>query len=79
MTGSMRPLLDFLDELDSHKISHRLDRARDDAIMVQINTPGEYWEVEFFANGEVEVERFTTQGVDQASAELLQDIVKRGS
>lgn len=30
--------------------------------MVCIDVPGERWEVEFFVNGDVEVERFLTQG-----------------
>lgn len=33
-----------------------------DDIMVEIAVPGERWEVEFFADGNVEVEKFVSQG-----------------
>jgi hypothetical protein len=54
----LQKLLEFLSDLDGHKIFHRLSRARPEAIMVEIAVPGERWEVEFFADGHVEVEVF---------------------
>lgn len=57
----MNPLqkrLDFLLALDQHKIFYRLSRVRPEAIMVEIAVPGERWEVEFFADGHLEVEIF---------------------
>ena len=54
----MQRLLDFLSALDERKISHKLTRVRPEAIMVEIAVPGERWEVEFFAEGHVEVEVF---------------------
>jgi hypothetical protein len=54
----LQKLLDFLTELDNRKIFHRLSRVRPEAIMVEIAVPGERWEVEFFADGAVEVEVF---------------------
>jgi len=37
--------------------------------MVNVNVPGERWEVEFFDDGSVEVERFVTTGaLSDASA-----------
>ena len=54
----LQKLLDFLTELDSHKIFHRLSRVRPEVILVEIAVPGERWEVEFFADGEIEVEVF---------------------
>lgn len=55
-------LMEFLAELDACHVSYRLDRARLETIMVTVVVPGERWEVEFFAGGEVEVERFRTVG-----------------
>jgi hypothetical protein len=55
---TLQKLLDFLVELDGRKIYHQLARHRSDAIMVEIAVPGERWEVEFFADGHVEVEVF---------------------
>jgi hypothetical protein len=54
----LRKLLDFLSDLDERKIFHRLSQVRPEAIMVEIAVPGERWEVEFFADGHVEVEVF---------------------
>jgi len=53
-------LLRFLAKLERAGIDFRLDRVRDEAIMVRIDVPGERWEVEFFADGELEIERFGT-------------------
>lgn len=54
----LQDLLDFLSQLDQAGIYFRLDRVRDEAIMVRIDIPGERWEVEYFADGEIEIERF---------------------
>jgi hypothetical protein len=60
--NSLQKLLDFLDELERRKIYFRLERERSEAIMVRVDVPGERWEVEFFADGEVEVEMFHSSG-----------------
>jgi len=63
--NNFQRLLDFLDELERHKVYFRLERNRSEALMVRVDVPGEHWEIEFFANGEVEVEIFrsTESGV----------------
>jgi hypothetical protein len=61
-SGSLQSLLDFIGKLSSAKIFFRLDSHRDEAVMVRVDVPGERWEVEFFADGEVEVERFLSSG-----------------
>ena len=58
----LRRALAFVDRLESRKIWHRLEVVRD-ALMVVVAVPGEYWEVEFFPDGHVEVERFRSNGV----------------
>lgn len=57
-TNSLKQLLGFLDALDRHKIYFRLERVRSEALMVKVDIPGERWEIEFFAEGEVEIEIF---------------------
>lgn len=57
----MKKLISFLEKLDENKIYYELNKVRD-AIMVEIAVPGERWEVEFFADGNVEVEKFVSQG-----------------
>jgi hypothetical protein len=53
----MKKLIDFLERLEEKKIYYKLNKVRD-AIMVEVVIPGERWEVEFFANGNVEIEKF---------------------
>lgn len=60
--SSLSALLDFLDRLEQHGISYRLEHNRSEAIMVLIAVPGERWEVEFMDDGGVEVERFLSSG-----------------
>jgi len=49
--------------LDQAKIHYNLARARDETVMVEVHVPGERWEIEFFADGDVEVEIFRSDGV----------------
>ncbi len=53
----MEKLLSFLDKLEERQIYYKLNKVRD-AIMVEIALPGKRLEVEFFADGNVEVEKF---------------------
>ena len=55
-------LVAFLNKLEQQGITYTLDYHRDEAIMVTVSVPGERWEVEFFEDGEVEVEKFTSGG-----------------
>jgi len=50
-------MLGFLGRLDKHQVPYALAHVRPDASMVQFALPGERWEVEFLADGSVEVER----------------------
>ena len=61
-------LLAFLGRLDTAKISYKMEHSRDDAIMVIAFAPGEYWEIEFVADGEVDIERYRSNGhIDEES------------
>lgn len=57
----MKQLIDFLEKLEEKKIYYKLNKVRD-AIMVEVAVPGERWEIEFFANGNIEVEKFVGNG-----------------
>lgn len=57
----LRKLLSFLDRLEQDKVWYRLEHVRD-SVMVLVAIAGERWEVEFFADGTVEVERFRSSG-----------------
>ena len=60
-----RELLELLGRLREAKIAHRLSQSRDDAIMIEVDVPGERWEIEFVDYGDeihVEIERFRSGG-----------------
>lgn len=69
-------LLRFLGELEQERVSYTLAHHRDDALMVTVALPGERWEIEFFADGLVEVERFASTG-DICGEEALAEISAR--
>lgn len=70
----MSALLQTLEHLDAHNIWYRLEHVRD-SIMVLIAFPGERWEVEFFADGHVEVEKFISTGGVVEERDILARIV----
>lgn len=51
-------------ELGNRNIRYQLFIVRPEAIMVSVAVPGERWEIEFFDDDHVELERFQTLGVD---------------
>lgn len=55
-------LTQFLDRLDEADLHYTLSSVREGAILVAVTQPGERWEVEFMADGDVEVERFRSDG-----------------
>lgn len=57
----MKKLYAFLEQLEEAGIFFTLQRIRE-SIMVNVVVPGERWEVEFFEDGHVVVERFVTAG-----------------
>ncbi len=57
----MNKLIDFLEKLENNKIYYRLNKIRD-SILVEIAVPGERWEVEFMADGEIVIEKFISDG-----------------
>lgn len=65
----MVKLLEFLDNLEKNKIYYRLNKIRD-SILVEIVVPGERWEVEYFADGTIEIERFFSDGQIKGENEI---------
>jgi hypothetical protein len=77
-TNPLQAMLDFLVALDNAKIFYRLSRPRAEALMVEAAVPGERWEVEFFADGHIETERFRTMGEVTSDPALLQELLSPG-
>lgn len=65
----MNNLIDFLDKLEERKIYYRLNKIRD-SILVEIAVPGQRWEVEFFPDGDIQVEKFISDGEIKGKTEL---------
>ena len=55
-------LTTFLKHLEGAHLYYTLASHRDGTIMVLVTVPGERWEIEFFGDGSVEVERFRSNG-----------------
>ncbi len=68
----MEKLLGFLSELEERNIFYRLSHVREETIMVEIAVPGERWEVEFFADGHLEVETFLANPAGIEGEEAIQ-------
>jgi hypothetical protein len=54
-------LLSFLKKLEERKIYYRLEKVRE-SIMVDVTVPGQRWEIEFFDDGHIEIEKFISDG-----------------
>lgn len=75
----MDKLIEFLNGLEAREIYYRLNKIRD-SILVEIAVPGERWEVEFMADGEILLERFHSSGKlegEKELAELLEEFLDR--
>ena len=60
-----REFLALLVKLDRARISYRLHHSRDDAMLIEVNVPGERWEIELCDYGDEfqwEIERFRSLG-----------------
>ncbi len=56
--NALSKLLSFLNRLDASNISYILKHNREETIVVFIDVPGQRWEVDFFEDGSIEVEKF---------------------
>ncbi len=68
----MKELIEFLERLENENIYYRLNKVRD-SVMTEIAVPGERWEVEFFADGHIEIEKFRSDGeiLDETALDTL--------
>jgi hypothetical protein len=67
-------LLAFLERLDKAKVPYDMRHSREDAIMVVAFAPGQYWEIDFLEDGEIEIERFTSNGHIDDDESILNDL-----
>ena len=72
-TAVFDELIQFLESLRTASIHYSLDAIRPNALLVVVVVPGQRWEIEFFADGNVEVEKFVSDGtiLDKGALEGL--------
>jgi len=70
--NTLQTLIDFLDKLEENKIYYKLGKIRD-SILVEVVVPHQRWEVEFFPDGMVDVEKFLSDGTmfDKSEIDVL--------
>jgi hypothetical protein len=74
--AKLSKLTSFLDRLDEADLHYTLQSVRESAVLVAVTLPGERWEVEFMADGDVEVEVFTSDG-EVRGAEAIAELFER--
>ena len=57
----LKKMLSFLNKLEKKSIYYKLNKVRDEAIMVEVAVPGQRWEIEFLDDGSVDVEKFISE------------------
>jgi len=62
MINDIISILKFIDKLQARKIYHRIRCTRSDAISIDVDVPGERWEIDFLEDGTVDVEIFKSDG-----------------
>ena len=68
-TDQFDNVLSFIRRLEEAKIFYQMESYRYDGISVVVTVPGQRWEVDFLADGEVDVEKFVSNGeIDDESA-----------
>jgi hypothetical protein len=73
----LQRLFDFLDALERHKFCFSLERNRSETIMVRVDVPVEFWEIEFYADGQIEVESVRSTGGGVMGGSEAQTALKR--
>ncbi|NLD46083.1 MAG: hypothetical protein GX660_02635, partial [Clostridiaceae bacterium] len=58
----IKDLNSFLNKLDECKIYYKINKIRNESIMVEVTVPGQRWEVEFMDDGTIEIEKFISDG-----------------
>lgn len=71
--AKLSKLTNFLDRLDQAELHYTLSSIREGAVMIAVTLSGARWEVEFMADGDVEVEIFTSDG-DIHGADMLDEL-----
>lgn len=72
--GIFGRLLDLLNRLDRAHIYYKLDHTRPDSVMVDVAVPGWRWEIEFMADGSVDIERYHSFAGVETNPALIEEL-----
>ena len=72
MAYTIDDLMKLLEELDRLNAYYNLRRTRDDAISIDIATPGARWEIDFLPNERIDVEIFRSDGEMYDESKLVE-------
>lgn len=67
-------LLDFLNRLERAHVSYTLRHTRPDSIMADLSLPGWRWEVEFMADGSIDIERYASENGVENDPGLIEQL-----
>lgn len=56
----IKDFIAFLNKLEENDIFYKLNKVRNEAIMVEVAVPGQRWEIEFLEDGTVDIEKFVS-------------------
>lgn len=73
--SAFNDMLLFIERLEKSKIKYRINQIRD-STLIEVRIPGEYCEVEFFADGHIDVEPYPQKGDTQYGQESLEVFLK---
>lgn len=75
-TAVFDALLRFLNRLSDAGIHYTIRHSRFDAVMVEVAVPGQRWEIDFLADGDVDVEIFKPDGGVVAADGRLDQLIE---
>ena len=75
-TSFFNKFLTFLNQLEQQKNNYQIQHHREEAVMITVSIVGERWEIEFLENGDIEVEKFISNGEIEGE-EALKEIFER--
>lgn len=70
----IKEFIHFLNKLEEKKIYYKLDKIRNESILVEIVVLGQRWEVEFMEDSSIEIEKFISDSdglYDERELEVL--------
>jgi hypothetical protein len=74
--GTFGRLLDLLNRLDAAHIYYKMDHTRPDSVMVDVAVPGWRWEIEFMADGSLDIERYRSHSGVENDPTLIESLFR---